>query len=112
MTQVIVFALLWFIAGVGHSAIHVCAINVLHGTRYLRWWMRIIRRTIHVMNVALPLWFAWHWGPVLATRGGWMDLPPLLLAYVVLCWFLGGVVVPWLTIRRWLRPTPAALVQH
>lgn len=106
MAQVITFILLWLIAAAGHAAWIVHFVNCLHCLKTRAWWIKVFRRCLHVINAGLPLWFAWQYGPSLATQGGWLALPAPLLAYLGVCWLIGGVYLPCMIYRRHTRPAP------
>jgi predicted MPP superfamily phosphohydrolase len=105
-------------ATVGNTALGVWLINYLYGTRFRGWWVTLIRLTCQTLIVVLPLAFLALFGPRLWDSSawlrptGWLDLPTPLLAYLAVCWLLGFGVVPFVTVRRWLRRPPAQLLSN
>ncbi len=112
MAPLIGFLVAWIVASVGHAALLVHTVNCLHCLKTRAWWIKLFRRFLHVLNAGLPLWFAWHYGPRLATEGGWLDLPWPLLAYLCLCWAVGGGYFPYMLLRRHTRRPPSLQTAH
>jgi predicted MPP superfamily phosphohydrolase len=105
--MIVLSTLLFLVACIGHTTIPVVAINWLYGTRYRGWWVSLTRHALQLNVVAGPPLFLTFFGRALWTGGRWLDLPAPLLAYLAVCWVLGGLVVPAQTVRRWLRRPPA-----
>lgn len=102
--------LLWIIASIGHIAWTVHAINFMHSTRYRTWWIKLLRKACHLIQLTGPFLFLILWLDLLGgTTTDWLALPPFLIGYVVVMWGIGGVYVPWILLQRWTRPTPAVL---
>jgi hypothetical protein len=98
--------LLFFFAAVGHAAWLVCFINFLYSTRFRGWWITGQRWLAKGFIVLGPLAFLAFILPHFASPRGWVDLHPALLGYVIVCWTLGFIVVPYQTVRRWRRRDP------
>lgn len=97
---------LWLVAAAGHFALCVYAVNWLQSTRFRGWWMKLLRRLVHVANVGLPLWLLWQRPGLLEGLTEWWTLPPALLAYLVGAALVGGGYLPMVLIRRWRRRPP------
>ena len=103
--------LLWLVAAVGHFALCVHAVNWLQSTRFRGWWIKLLRRVVHGLNVGLPMALL-IWRPELLTHpGAWLHLPPALAAYVGFVFLIGGGYVPFMLLERWRR-RPPALQRH
>ncbi len=99
--------ILFLAACIGHAAIYIFVINYIYGTRFRGWWHTGLRHLCELIIVAGPLAFLYWYGRQLWTSGDWLALPGPLLAYLGICWFLGFLVVPYQTIKRWRRSIPA-----
>lgn len=103
-------------ATAGNTALWVWIINQLYGTRHRGWWVTLIRVTCQSLVVLLPFLFLTVYGPSLwadsawVAPSGWLDLPPVVLGYLGICWLLGFGVVPYVTVQRWLRRAPPHLL--
>jgi predicted MPP superfamily phosphohydrolase len=106
------FLLLFLSASIGHAAILVVGINGLYGSRFRGRLVSAARHLLQLLIVSGPPLFAWLWGPLLWQTGDWLQLPPLLVAYLIACWLVGVLVFPYQTVRRWLRRPPAILVTN
>jgi hypothetical protein len=104
--------LLFLGAVVGNTALWAWCINQLYGTRFRGWWVTLLRLTCQGLVVLAPLAFLVIWGPELLAGPSWLSLPLPLLAYLGLCWILGFGVMPYQTVKRWLRTTPAAQLSN
>jgi predicted MPP superfamily phosphohydrolase len=98
---------LFLAASIGHAALLVFPINWLYGCRSRDWWVTGLRHLCSVLIVCAPLAFLYQWGHALWAGGAWTALPWPLLSYLSVCWYLGLVVVPYQTVKRWLRRPPA-----
>src|SRR5262249_38195794 len=101
---------LWFLASVGHVAWTVQAINYLHSTRFRNWWIRLVRKALHLFQMIGPFAFLWFWGEELWESAGLVvSVGPLRLG----CFFpllgIGGGYMPWMLFKRWTRKTPAVV---
>jgi hypothetical protein len=99
---------------IGHIALTVTALNVAYGQGCLP--RRVLRgvRGVHDLWILLGTpWLAW-----LCYRSGWIAtgeiglLPPMLLTYVSVAAVVGWLVVPVVTVARWLRRLPAAQLSN
>ncbi|MCS6977147.1 MAG: metallophosphoesterase [Gemmatales bacterium] len=105
-------------ATAGNTALGAWIINQIYGTRFRGWWVTLIRVTCQALIVVFPLAFAVGFGPAIwresdwIMSAGWLKLPPALLAYLMVCWGLGFVVVPAVTLQRWLRRAPVQLLDN
>ena len=108
----LLFLLLFLAASVGHAAILVVVINYLYGTRFRGWWVTRFRLLLQAGVIAGPLLFLFLWGGDLWLANAWLDLPPVLLAYLAACWLIGFGVFPYQTVRRWQRRPPPALASN
>jgi hypothetical protein len=103
-----VLSLVIFLSAVaGNTAIWAYGINFLYGTRFRGWWVSLLRHLFQAAVVLNPLLFLWFFGRQAIVEGDWANLPRSLLAYLMLCWFLGFVIVPLCTAARWLRRIPS-----
>ena len=101
------FSVLLFVgAVVGNTALWAFVINYLYGTRYRAWWVTAIRYFAQGMIAVGPVVFLAGWGRELWIGQSWLDLPPTLLIYLAVCWFLGFVVFPLATVQRWRYRIP------
>jgi predicted MPP superfamily phosphohydrolase len=111
-------ALLFFAAAVGNAAVWVWVINVLYGTRFRGWPVTLTRWTCQVLTLALPAaLLVWRGDRLLDASAGlslapWPDLPVPVLAWVAACWGLALVVLPGVSVARWLRRPPACRVAN
>jgi predicted MPP superfamily phosphohydrolase len=103
-------------AAVGHVAILAYAINLLYGTRFRGLHITLARNLLGLLVLAGLFWIVVDGGwwtvdgeGILGTSLSTVHRPPstLLRIYVALCWVVGLVLVPLVTVRRWLRRTPA-----
>jgi hypothetical protein len=62
--------------------------------------------------VAGPVLFVVFWGWRLDSPARWLELPFPLLLYLIPMWFLGFVVIPIQTVRRWLRHPPLQQISN
>ncbi len=103
----IVSLLLFAIACVGNAVLMVFGINWIYGTRFRGWHITSLRWLKKGLIVAGPLALLYFWSDVPGSIKAWLGLPPPLLAYVGLCWLMGGVVFPYQTVMRLRRRLPA-----
>src|SRR5262245_16251628 len=109
-----VVLLLYGGACVGHAVLVIATLNCLYGFpiphKVLSWTRKL--DALVVLGGPVLFWFAFAphlFGDGAELTGFWGYL---LAAYVVLCWFLGLVVFPAVTLQRLLRRTPAALLKN
>jgi predicted MPP superfamily phosphohydrolase len=107
--------LLFAAACLGHLVLLVGTHNWVYGLhlpRRLGDLMHLVHAGAFVGGVGL----LWHWtgGDVLCLFRWEEPLAArlLLASYVTLCWGYAGVVLPIVTLRRWRRRPPAALVEQ
>lgn len=108
--------LLLLVAAVGNAALLVWALNWSFGTACPRWLLDLQDRATRVLIVALPAAFVWFFGihgPHVLSTGQWTALPSPLVGYLGVCWVLGGIVVPLVTVARLARrPITQQLSNH
>lgn len=109
------------VAGIGHAAIATALLNYLYGQPLPKPLLRLWRYATGVWIAAFPLlaWWAapvtwplpWSEGrPLPAGEALRMGGPSAVYGYGLACLAVGGVVFPAVTVRRWLRRPPAALL--
>jgi predicted MPP superfamily phosphohydrolase len=98
--------ILFLLAAAGHAVLLVFGINWMYGTRFRGWYVTSLRWVKKLLIVAGPVAILIFWPDVLRSVGAWWDLPWLLLGYLSVCWYLGGVVLPWQTLKRLRRRVP------
>jgi predicted MPP superfamily phosphohydrolase len=105
---------LFLVAWVGHSALMVWLHNQCYGLATPKGFGKIIHLGFGALVVLFPegLWAVAGWDPrelfELTSGFSWHLLAA---GYVALCWLIGFVVFPLITLRRALRGKPAALVE-
>lgn len=104
----VVAGLLLIVAWVGHAFALTVALNVAYSRPLHRRLLRSFRLVIGIAVFAFALGFPW-WIDRL-THGPWrLDV---VTAWLGFCLIVGGLILPLLTLRRWLRRTPPTLVQR
>ena len=101
--------LVWFVAALGHAALCVHAANWMQSTRFRGWWLKSLRRGVHLLNVGLPFLLLWYWPGLISRLGAWLELPMAVQVYVAFVLLVGGFYVPTMLVRRWGRRPPAHL---
>lgn len=102
--------LLLFLALFGHAVLWIGLVNRLHGTSLTRSLVRFLSGLCLAAVTLIPVGFAIGFfqsgfGPI-----SWFALPGIIVAYVVLCWVLGVVIlVRWIWSR--LTHRPAEVIQ-
>ncbi len=99
--------LLFLIACVGNAVVMVFGINWVYGTRFRGWHITSLRWLKKSLVVAGPAALVYSRPELLRALEAWLDLPAPLVAYVAICWLLGGVVLPYQTLARLRRRLPA-----
>jgi predicted MPP superfamily phosphohydrolase len=107
-------ALLWLLflgACVGHAMLVIASLNCVYGCDLPHKLLSLLRKLDGLVVLAGPVlfWFAFGEAWTLGTAEEMHLARRLLPAYVVLCWLMAFGVFPLVTLRRLLRPTPAAL---
>ena len=86
---------------VGHVCLAVLVVNVLHGLGLPEGWMRPIKVAALAALAGSSIGLA-----ALAWFEHWTDWPRPILGYGILCGFVGLVMLPAVTLRKWLRSGP------
>jgi predicted MPP superfamily phosphohydrolase len=106
---------LFVAAAVGNASLLVFNFNYIYGLVVPRWMTKILRMVTGLLMFALPV-ALWHfcngylldyWDPLASDPGR-----AFLSVYIAVCWFLGLVVFPTITLRRLLRRRPVALLSN
>ena len=96
------FVVVFVVAWVGHACVWTAILNNLYGRRLSKKLLKPWRLFTGVVIAAFPL--------LLLVVPPSLDAPAIALAYGAVCLMFGGVIFPVITVRRCLRPTPAALL--
>ena len=112
-------AALLSLALLGHAALCVALVNRTHATGWPMWIIRATTYSLLLFVVALPAaiaWWAWAADPAAPRKvlaGEFLrSAPPLLLAYLVVCWAVAVAIIPaWLQ-RHVLHRPPDVLRSH
>src|SRR5262249_26213729 len=101
--------LLFVGAWLGHAALLVFLLSRLYALPLPRKMLSGFRAFVALAVVGGPLWFCTVFGfdLVQAWRSG-----PALAVYLSMCWIIGFMVVPGLTLYRLLRKRPQALLSN
>ena len=86
---------------VGHVCLAVLVVNVLHGLGLPEAWMRPIKVSALAALAGSSMGLA-----ALASVEHWTDWPRPIFLYGILCGFVGLLILPAVTLRKWLRGTP------
>lgn len=100
-------------ACLGHAVLMLASINYLYGCPLPRKVLSITRKFDGLVVLAGPVLFAW----IFAQTPDALSLVrfeghPVACAYLWLCWLLGLIAFPLLTLQRLLRRMPAGLLQN
>lgn len=104
LVDLLLLAALW----PGHAAAWTYPLNLAYSRPWPKSLLRGIRALCGVVIVALPIAVAIFGGTAFRES---LATPPGL-AYAALCGALGWVALPWVTLRRVLRPRPVAHVSE
>lgn len=108
-------ALVWIGFGVGHACIWMALANFLFGLPINHHWLDFYRKLTVLGILAGPIVLALHGGGTIAQWLYWSASPsccPWLTGYLVVCQFFAWLVLPLLTLRRWMRAEPAVVVSQ
>ncbi len=100
-------------AAAGHVALSVAVVNVAYGQPWPRWMQRLVRAAHDAWLLLGTPWLTWLLvrSNVLAGEP-WLLLPEPLLAYLTVCLVAALLILPAVTLVRWLRPPPPELVAN
>lgn len=114
MAELMVSALLFIGALVGHGEILVFSLNRF----YANPWPRPRLKALKILHFALALagpallWLCFGFNLVESWPRAWSDGRWLPAAYVLLCWLAAFVILPIETLKRVLRPLPIGLLSN
>lgn len=109
MGDTFLLLLLFAVAFLGHFALMIASHNYLYGQKLPDGVSKIVHLSFAAAILAGPLTLYGLTGHVDVRPGlrNWEFPGAILAGYLVLCLFMGGIVVPIITLRRWLRKEPA-----
>jgi predicted MPP superfamily phosphohydrolase len=116
--MVFLLALAFIFSWVGHACIWTAILNNFYGRPwpkvFLRWW-RHATALILLVFPELPFWLA---APGLASHVSDANdrfhsvWGRTILVYLAICLLFGAVILPFITMRRWLRKAPTSLLSQ